>query len=241
MLNTITRFPGGVNSNNPDGGHGDLRTPFIGIYAQFFDDFLPYNVANYTPTLGGGTIAQAAAGTANENGVAVFTTAAAGGETAMQIGNPIRLAGFASLTKELFFGARLQVDDATLAGLFIGFSAIATAPITTPPTDGIYITKASGSTTPQAIVRVGGSTIHSATMGSMQGGVWYDFAMVFTPGEGVMRAFMTPYGSPPQAYRVAAPPSSLPTAGLSGNISFSGTAAGARTGLVDYIWGAKSR
>lgn len=244
MLTSVTRFPGGVNSQRADGMHADLRVPFVGAYAQFFDDFMPYTAGNYVVT-GTGSIAQAAAAAkANENGIALVTTPAGGGEQALQSQGTTLPFAFAA-NKELFVGARIALDDATLGGFLIGITGAATAPIGTPATDGVYFVKNS-SGQPSLFVRSAGATVASVVAPqavTLANGAWYDVGVTFSPVDGILRGFAV--GAPGTVGTVVSLPlpagMTFPIVGLSPNFSVIGTAAGARACQLDYLWAAKSR
>lgn len=243
MLTSVTRFPGGVNAQRPDGAHADLRVPFIGNYAQFFDDFMPYTAGNYVVT-GTGSVAQAAAAAkANENGIALVTTPAGGGEQALQSQSTTLPFAFAA-NKEMFVGARMAIDDATLGGFLIGLTGAATAPIGTPATDGVYLVKNSNGQ-PSLFVRSAGSVVASVVAPqsvTLVNGAVYDLAVTFSPVDGILRGFIFSPSAVGTALSMPLPAGmTFPIVGLSPNFSVIGTAAGARVCQLDYLWAAKSR
>jgi hypothetical protein len=115
-------------------------------YHTFLDDQELYLATNYVITeTGSGTRAIAQA----DGGVLVVTNGGTDDDV-----NSLQWRDVASgqvaehwkfvAGKELYFGCRLKVSDATQSDLVIGLHITATAPVATPPTDGIYFRKDDG-------------------------------------------------------------------------------------------------
>lgn len=229
MADTVTRFQGGVNNQSPNWPLANLAVPFVGTYAQIFDDFLPYAATDWTVT-GAGTVAQVA----NGDGGQIAVTSSAGGEQAMQ---RTLLAFTPSLTKDFFFSVRGMIDDTGLSGFFIGLSVADTSPYATAPTDGIFWKKTAGAVNAAATLRIGSVDVASAVMPyPLAANVMGDIGFAYSAGEGVLRAFIGP-----AAVRLmpASGLAQLPAVPMSTNISSYGAAARALT--VDYTYIAKGR
>lgn len=153
---TPMRIPAGFTQDMIFQPLGLVGFPDPFFYALYQDDFLHYNNGDYTRTLtGNGTIAQTAA----DGGAILFTTNSstpAGTDIASQ---QLATAGFQlSTSKKWTFLTRIQVADITNPAIVAGLIQTTTTPFTV--TDGIYFSKASGSTT-FTINLVSGSTVQA--------------------------------------------------------------------------------
>jgi hypothetical protein len=136
---TPVRFPGGISNAAPwqmFAGMG-VENPFF--YHQFYDDFdtVPSTSIGWTVT---GT---APAGVA-DGGTVVLTTAATSLSTAEIQRTEVSFQPVAG--KKLYFVARITLSDIVNAAFVAGLMPVTTTPFT-PPANGIWISKASSSST----------------------------------------------------------------------------------------------
>ena len=144
------RYPSGVTTDNPFQALANygFRNPFF--YHEWEDDFSVVSTA-YTKTVTGtGTVASAA----GDGGQALFTTNAttplATDIAAIQL--PAAAFSFTA-GKKSFFLSRLWLSDATNAAFIAGLVQTTATPFIV--TDGLYFTKASGTTTVSIVSAVG--------------------------------------------------------------------------------------
>lgn len=144
-------LPAGYTSDPPWGPlwQSGAGNPFF--YSQFADDFVSASVANYTTTAAGGSVASAA----GDGGTALFTTAA-GANSFASIQAPAAFVlpstgnappGTSGSQKKLFWLARLQLADVTLATFIAGLCITTATPYTTgvrSVVDGLFFYKAPG-------------------------------------------------------------------------------------------------
>ncbi len=137
---------------------GQIGVPNPFFYAYYEDDFLPYNASLYTVTAASGSVAATAAG--GSGGRILFTTGAtATNFAAIQL--PV--ADFAyTATKKLAFLCRIQAADVSLPVINAGLIQTTATPYTV--TDGIYFTKAAGSTNIVVNVVTGSAVIGTTTL-----------------------------------------------------------------------------
>lgn len=136
------RFLSGESNDGPYQPLADCGAGNMAFYHYFFDDFDILH-GTYTQTkTGNGTIANAA----GDGGLALFTTNSSTPATTDIASLQGPAAGY-SLTagKKLFFQAKLQLSDVTNSAIVVGLIQTTATPFTV--TDGIYFSKASGSTT----------------------------------------------------------------------------------------------
>ena len=169
---TPVRYPTGVATDppfQPLAFYGN-RNPFF--YHEWEDDFDTLH-ATYTRTMtGNGTIAVAA----GDGGQLLFTTntTTPAGTDLCSIQLPA--AGFSfTAGKKSFFLARLQLADATNAAFIAGLIQTTATPFTV--TDGLYFTKASGSTA-VSLVSANASVLTTlalpSTYATMANNTWLD-------------------------------------------------------------------
>ncbi len=156
---TPVRFPQGISNAAPwqmFAGMG-VENPFF--YHQFYDDFdvLPAATDGWTLTNATGT---AALSITLDGGNFVMTTAASASSfvSIQRVASSFQpVAG-----KKLYFVARLALSDVTnsvvIAGLFPNAS---TTPFTGTPANGIWISKASGTT--QLVLNVANNSVVTST------------------------------------------------------------------------------
>lgn len=153
MLTSPTRMTAGFTQEPNYRPLGRIGVPNPLFYAQFGDDFMSYNSANYTVTAtGNGTAAQAAA----VGGALLLTTNSSTPVATDIVALQAKAAclGFAPPYKGAFL-ARIRLSDVTNVGFILGNIQTTTTPFTV--TDGIYFSKASGGTAITLNHAVGGS------------------------------------------------------------------------------------
>jgi len=152
------RFTSGFTQDASFQPLGQLGIPDPFFYADYADDFIHYNTGDYTVTAAGGTVAGSAAG--GNGGRILFTTGAtATNFAAIQL----TAASFQYVaTKKLAYLCRIQLADVTLPVVMAGLIQTTVTPYTV--TDGIYFTKAAGSTDIVVNVVTGSTVIGTTTL-----------------------------------------------------------------------------
>jgi hypothetical protein len=232
-LSSITRFPGGVGNVGPGDAFADFRQPDPFNYNLNFTDFNDFIATNWVVGAGG-SVALAAG--VDGGVINMVSGATANTEQDIQYGSGAAVLPFTpDLTKDLWFAARVRLDNVALGLLHIGLDVADPDPILTAPTNGIYIRKAAGGL-PTAVLRIGGVDVATVAMGAMADNVWYEFVIAYTAANGVLNVFQNN-----GAYRLATNPAALPAVPLGVNLSVSNSTAVARTMGVDYVLAAKQR
>jgi hypothetical protein len=154
--NLVTRFPNGVN--NAPLGVNDIFNSLKGLdptqYHTFFDDFDFYTAADWTVTEVG-TATQAL--TDVDGGVLLISNSAGIADSSYQqkVGSSFQ----PKVGKKIYFETQFAVSDATQSVVVAGLQVTDTTPL--DATDGIYFTKADGSTEVSIVCR------RNATTGSV--------------------------------------------------------------------------
>lgn len=131
------RFTAGFTQDFSFQPLGQCGFPDPFFYAVLADDFLPYTAGNYVVTATGGSVASTT--TNGMGGRILFTT----GAVATNFASIQAAANFVvSTPKKLAAVTRIQLADVTNSAIIFGFLNAGVTPFA--PTDGIYITKASG-------------------------------------------------------------------------------------------------
>lgn len=159
-MGTPTRYTSGFTQDAKFQPLGLIGTPNPFFYAQYHDEYLGYIPGRYTNTVtSAGTIAQSAAAF----GRILFTTNPTTPLTTDIASQQLDSAGFLlSLTKKVAYLTRLQLADVTNSALLVGMIQTTTTPFTV--TDGIYFSKASGSTNLVVNVMVASSVVATTTL-----------------------------------------------------------------------------
>jgi len=229
-----TLFPNGVSnaSANSFEGLANLRTLDPTKYHTFFDDFDTYDAGDWTVTETG--VATQALTDADGGALLVTNAAADNDVSASQlVGESFSYAA----GKELWFKARLQISDATESDLICGFwIKTATAPITTPPTDGIYFRKDDGAATIDFILNKDSTESVSSAIATLADATDVELAFHYD-GAGTFRAYVDDALAATQTTLTNVPDDEILTLGF----AIQNGEAVAKTMTVDYVLGAKER
>lgn len=242
-----TRFTSGITQAAKWQPLGDAGFPDPFFYSSFEDDYNPYVAGYYTVTATGGSVAQNTA--SNIGGRILLTTGATAGNFA-----ELQVAPFIQYTagKRLFFLTRLQVASATTSQFVAGLISSNVTPLTSVA-DGIYVSKAAGSTNLVLNAVTGGASRGTATLSGIlnnntdidlgievdrQGNVklWAGSSL-----EGVKRPESANLG-PNASILYTSLSGALTSALLGPTIALgNGTTAAAMTGISDFLLGAMER
>jgi hypothetical protein len=233
-LSSVTRYPGGLTNVGVGDAFADFKDLDPFTYNVAFTDFNDYIAANWVVGSGGGTVALAAG--VDGGAINIVSGAVANVEQDIQYGSGAAVLPFTpDLTKDLWFAARVRLDNVALAQMHLGLDIADADPILTVPANGIYIRKAAGAA-PVAVLRIASVDVAVATLGAMSDNVWYEFVIAYTAANGVLNVFQNNAG-----FRLATNPAALPAVALGVNLSVSPSTAAARTMGVDYVFAAKQR
>jgi hypothetical protein len=251
------RNPSGNATDQPFGPFADCGNGNPAFYHQFFDDF-DDAFGSSTTGLWVVTPPSSVAHTAGDGGLALFTTGATAGSQA-EIQLPA--ASFvASATQKMFFECRMQVATLTTNAWVVGLIDTTATPFTAI-TDGIYFSKAVGTTTINLIVvkasvvsatiPIPASAIANYAINTNFDLAWYldrhgdirifanNQLVGWIPASGTGSTSPSTAGLGPCA-RATAP--TLPTVNLNVTAALSnGVTASATTMIVDFICASKER
>lgn len=242
-----TRFTSGLTQAAKWQPLGDAGFPDPFFYSSFEDDYNPYVAGYYTVTAAGGSVAQNTA--SNIGGRILYTTGATAGNFA-----ELQVSPFIQYTagKKLFFLTRLQVASVSTSQFVAGLISSNTTPLTSVA-DGIYISKAAGSTSLVLNAVTGSASIGTATISGLltnntdidlgievdrQGNIklWAGPSL-----EGVKRPESANLG-PNLSIPASSLTGSLTTAVLGPTVAIgNGATAAAMTGISDFLLGAMER
>lgn len=226
---------------------GAIGIPNPFFYAQFADDFLPYQSAKYTVTATGGSVAQTF--TNGTGGRILFTTGATATNFAeIQMDGD----GFSYIAgKKFVYLTRLQVADITNTAIIAGLIDVTATPFTAV-TDGIYFYKAAAGTSIQLRAVTGSTLIGSATItGALTANTDIDLGF-YVDRSGNIKAF---YGhnlignqsqntatlGPDTAIRASALTGTLTTVALYSTLAVQASTAAAQTMVADFLFSAQER
>ena len=247
MSSSPVRFTSGVTQDASWQPLGNLGTPDPFFYAQFADDFLPYQAGKYTVTATGGSVAQTVAN--GTGGRILFTTGATAtnfAEIQMDGGGFNYTAG-----KKFAFLTRIQVADITNTAILAGLIDVTATPFTTI-TDGIYFSKAAAGTNIQLLAVTGSTTVGSVTItGALTANTDIDLGF-YIDRSGNIKAF---YGhnlignqnqntatlGPDTAIRASSLTGSLATAMLYSTLAVRAGTAAAQTMVADFLYSSQER
>jgi hypothetical protein len=146
-----TRFPFGLTNVSESNSLADLGMPSPTKFHSYMEDFDYYTAGDWTVTETDAGATQAL--TDGDGGLLLITNTAADNDlVALQKkGESFRFAS----GKPLFFEARFKVSDATQSDLAIGLQITDTSPLDV--SDGVFFTKADGSTSVSFLVEKNGT------------------------------------------------------------------------------------
>lgn len=162
--NTVTRFPNGVTNATVDSIFNSLKQEDNTKYHMYFEDFDYYNAANWTVTKTQGGATQALAN--GDGGLMLLTNTAANNDIdqIQKVGQSFTF----TAGKKLFFRAKFQVDNATLAIAVVGIQvANVDASDLTTVTDGLFFLKAAAATSLSVYLRKAVANSTTAVVGVM--------------------------------------------------------------------------
>lgn len=150
-MTTPNRFTSGFTQDAVWQPLGHMGAPDPFFYHQFSDDFNGYDTTQFTQTLtSAGTIANAAA----NGGALLFTTNATTPLATDIAAIQGKAAGFQNTAgKKTFFLTRVRLGNITNPAFVLGLIQTTATPFTV--TDGVYFSKATGSTTINLVSVVG--------------------------------------------------------------------------------------
>ena len=245
MSSSPMRLSAGFTQDQSFQPLGLLGTPNPFFYAQYHDDYIGYIPGRYTNTVNAnGTIAQ----TPGAYGRLLFTTNSST-PLATDLASQQLDSAFIVLnsSKKFAYLARLQVADITNPALIVGAIQTTTTPFTV--TDGIYFSKASGSTNLVVNVMVASVVQATATLpGLLTANTDIDLGLVYD-GKGSILAFAGAglIGQVNnQNTAVLGPvarltPASLPTVTLNATLAIQSGTASSKTMNVDLQFAAMER
>lgn len=225
-------------------GQCGFPNPFF--YAVWEDDFLPYTAGNYVVTAAGGSVA-----TTTTNGIGgriLFTS----GAVALDFASIQTAANFlVSTPKKLVALTRISLGDVTASSVIFGFLNAGATPFS--PTDGIYISKASGGNVWTLSVRASGTARGSVTIPftptintdfdlgilvDRLGNIW---AFAGSGMVGIQNNQNTSVLGPTAGILAANLTGAMPTAALGVALGVEASTAVAQTAVSDFILGAQER
>lgn len=240
MANTPpVRYPSGVTNRMRIHPFGRLPVPDPSYVHSYFNDFDTYAAGDWTASKNGGTGTQAL--TAGDGGL-LLTTTSAGATDMWQ--NQLTVASF-SVTpatssqagKDMWFGARLQTDSATLSTILLGLYTVKTTAATTAPTDGFWFKKTAGAAAIDLIDSTGSTLTATSTGASFTAATNIDLAFHYFTGGGAneLRGFVN--GTQVCSRTIT----TAPTGNLALSFVINNSSAVARTMTLDWIYAAKER
>lgn len=229
-----TRFPSGVTNVASDASMGMFGAPDPSKFHTYFNDFDTFVAGDWTITTveaGGGSASEAL--TDADGGVLLVTNDAADDDS--DFFNKVGESFLMEAGKPAWFKARFKVSDATQSDLVMGLQITDTTPL--DATDGIYFTKADGSTSLTAVCRknatTGSTSLTAATMADdtyIVVGWYYD-------GKSEVKVFV----NDAQVGTLDGTSTYLPDTELTVSFGIQNGEAVAKTMSVDYILAAKAR
>lgn len=140
--NVVTRFPGGLTNVAESNMWADYIDCSPSKVHAYFNDFDTYQTGDWTVTETSSGATQAI--TDGDGGLLLLTGVASSGTIVAlnKVGSSFTFESASG--KSLFFESRFKVSEATLSGLVMGLQVTDNTPFAV--TDGVFFTKASGST-----------------------------------------------------------------------------------------------
>jgi hypothetical protein len=224
-----THFKSGVTNASKFSALGLFGSPSPIYYNIYFNDFNTYTAADWTVTETGSATQ---ATTAGDGGLLLITNAAADNDsTEMQI----TVGGFTyEASKDLFFGIKFQVNDATQTDIAVGLANIDTTVID-GTNDAVYFTKADGTTSVSFGVGNDGTFTTATGVTTLADATNVELAFAYNSNDGLFHYYIDGTDSGTSVTTNA------PDANLSPTIAIQNGATAAKTMTIDYIYAAKKR
>lgn len=230
---STTNLPSGLTNAQLNSVLSTFGTDDPALFHVFFNDFNTYTTTDWTNT-STGTTPPAPALVAGDGGILGLVTAgAATNQQELQsvVANFQLIAG-----QQAWFKMRLALVDATNSQLLVGLINITTTPFTPAAvTDGIYFTKASGSTALVGNFEIANSSQTVALPGfNMANSVYANLGWHYDGNQTVQ---FSANGNPLGQFVITAMPTTL----LSVTIAVAAGTAAAQTMDTDYLFAATER
>lgn len=240
--NQVTRYPGGVTNRFDNDIFANLKVPDPSIYHSLFEDFDQYTAAQWVT---GGVNPVAPALVAGDGGILSMATTGASGDSNF-IQQLVTAFTFVA-GRPMFFRARAQVDDATLALVALGLQVAVAANNFLTPTDGVFFRKPAADTSIYLVSRVGGVETLSVALGTVVAGQQFECALA-ADGRGNIAASFSANTAPGVAgaaaqgpVRASITPAAITAVALRVTAGVQANSAAARTMLLDQLFNAKER
>lgn len=224
-----THFTAGVTNASKFSALGLSGSPSPTFNHQYFDDFDTYTAGHWTVTEQG-SATQAL--TSGDGGLLLITNAAADNDsTEMQL----TIGTFTyDASKDLFFGIRFQVNDATQSDIAVGLANIDTTVID-GTNDAVYFTKADGTTSVSFGVGNDGTFTTATGVATLADATNMELAFAYNSNDGLFHYYVDGVDSGTSVTTNA------PDANLAPTICIQNGATAAKTMTIDYVWAAKKR
>ena len=202
-------------------------------WVAYFNDFNTYSAGDWTITT-----TEAGAGNATE-----ALTDVAGGALLITNDDADNDADFFNLvgesfqyssTKKMFFRARFKISDATQSDIVMGLQITDTTPLAV--TDGIYFTKADGSTATSFVVTKDSTATTQASVATLADDTFVTLAFFYNPQSGNFEVFADD-SKVAEVVNTNAPDDEL----LTVSFGIQNGEAAAKTMTLDYVFAAVER
>jgi len=227
-LSSVTRLPAGLSLSPETGPLADMGIPWTFKYQTQLDDFFKFAAADWVVT---GTGVPALVSPSNGGVLNIVNSAASGDETAAQFagGNAaVRLNFLTAVASELFINARIALDNPSLASALFGLTGVATAPITTPPTNGIFFRRLFGANPWSCVIRNAGVETVVTSNAVPANNEFRELGFAYTPQNGKATFFDNGAAFP---FTLPVP---IPVVNMAVNQSVRNGSAAARTFSLDW-------
>lgn len=229
MGNIVTRFPNGATNVAEDTPWGDFPAFSPSKAHTYFNDFDTYTAADWTVTETQAGATQALAD--GDGGLLLLTNSAADDDivSLQKVGESFLFAS----GKKLWFEGRFKVSDATQSDFVIGLLITDTTPLDV--TDGVYFSKADGSTALSFSVEKNNTATSATSIATVANNTFLKVAFFFD-GE----SYVYYYINDVMTGKVAI--TNLPDdEDLTVSFAIQNGEAAAKTMTVDYVFAAKER
>jgi len=235
-INNVSRFPIGLNNLADNDPLANIILEDRTRMHSFLEDFDLFLATMWT--VGGvGTPTRALA--AGDGGILSISNSAANADNSWIQGS----IGYTSVaTKRLFFRARAQVDDASLAVAVLGLQIAVAANNFLTPVNGIFFLKAAAQT--GIVLRNAAASVNtdSVSLGTVVSGQQFEVAFSLDTGANIMAiAFQPNTANGPAQVVATITPLALPAVAMGVVAGCQNGSAVIRTMLLDQIFAAKER